>query len=137
MLTKSPDQDRFTPFCLGTHGLSAGVLTLPNGRGCTTEVEEMLLRSTSTASEYENFASTPVPTSLALTSRGDRRNDRSDRLRPSFSAVSTHPPNRWLDLVASGQVVPTALEGNLVDEAPDDYGIDASAQLAAMRDDER
>ena len=60
----------------------------------------------------------------------------TDRGRAVALLVPTHQ-DRWLDLVASGQVVPAAIEGNLVDEAPDDYGIDASAQLAAMRDDER
>jgi prevent-host-death family protein len=60
----------------------------------------------------------------------------TDRGRAVALLVPTHE-DRWKDLVASGQVVPAAIEGNLVDEAPDDYGIDASAQLAAMRDDER
>ena len=60
----------------------------------------------------------------------------TDRGRAVALLVPTRQ-DRWLDLVAAGQVVPASIEGNLVDEAPDDYGIDASAQLAAMRDDER
>ncbi len=59
----------------------------------------------------------------------------TDRGRSVALLVPTHQ-DRWLDLVATGQVVAAAIEGNVVDEAPDDYGIDASAQLAAMRDDE-
>jgi prevent-host-death family protein len=60
----------------------------------------------------------------------------TDRGRAVALLVPTHQ-DRWLDLVASGRVVPAAIEGNLVDEAPDDYDIDASAQLAAIRDEER
>jgi prevent-host-death family protein len=61
--------------------------------------------------------------------------------------------SRYLARVASGEtievtdrgravalLVPThqdRWQGHPVDEAPDDYGIDASAQLAAMRDEER
>jgi hypothetical protein len=40
-------------------------------------------------------------------------------------------------LISGGQVLPAAIEGDLVDEAPGDFGIDASARLAAMRDYER
>jgi len=60
----------------------------------------------------------------------------TDRGRPVALLVPTQN-DRWQDLVASGQVVPAAIEGNLLDEAPHDYGIHASAELAAMRDDER
>jgi hypothetical protein len=39
--------------------------------------------------------------------------------------------------VASGQVLAATGEGHVVDDAPNDYGIDASARLAAMRVEER
>ncbi len=60
----------------------------------------------------------------------------TDRGRAVALLVPTHQ-DRWQNLVASGQVIAAALEGYLVDDAPGDYGIDASAQLAAMREDER
>jgi len=60
----------------------------------------------------------------------------TDRGRPVALLVPAHQ-DRWQDLVASGQVVAAATEGDLVDEAPGDYGIDASARLAAMRDNEQ
>ena len=60
----------------------------------------------------------------------------TDRGRAVALLVPTNQ-DRWQNLVASGQVIPAALEGDLVDDAPGDYGIDASARLAAMREDER
>jgi prevent-host-death family protein len=60
----------------------------------------------------------------------------TDRGRSVALLVPIHQ-DWWQNLVASGQVIPAALEGDLLDEAPGDYGIDASAQLAAMREDER
>ena len=56
----------------------------------------------------------------------------TDRGRAVALLVSTHQDG-WQNLVASGQVAPAAIEGDLVDEAPGDYGIDASAGLGAMR----
>ena len=43
----------------------------------------------------------------------------------------------WTDMIASGRVTLAADEADIVDEAPADYGVDASAVLAAMRADER
>ena len=60
----------------------------------------------------------------------------TDRGRAVALLVPTRQ-DRWQYLIASGQVVPAAIEGDLVDEPPGDYRIDASARLAAMRDDER
>jgi prevent-host-death family protein len=60
----------------------------------------------------------------------------TDRGRAVALLVPTHH-DRWQNLVAGGQVVPASIEGDLVDEVPGDYGIDASAELAAMRQDER
>ena len=57
----------------------------------------------------------------------------TNRGRPVALLVPAHQ-DRWQDLVASGQVVAAATEGDLVDEAPGHYGIDASARLAATRD---
>lgn len=60
----------------------------------------------------------------------------TDRGRPVALLV---PAQRdpWQELVASGQVLVATGEGDLVGEAPMDYGIEASAGLAAMRDQER
>ena len=60
----------------------------------------------------------------------------TDRGRPVALLVPTHE-DRWQDLVASGQVLAATGEGHVVDDAPSDYGIDASARLAAMRAEER
>jgi prevent-host-death family protein len=60
----------------------------------------------------------------------------TDRGRPVALLVPTHE-DRWEDLVARGQVLAATGAGNVIDEAPGDYGIDASARLAAMRADER
>jgi hypothetical protein len=45
--------------------------------------------------------------------------------------------NSWQSLVASGRVRPPTEEGDVPDEAPEDYGVEASENLAAMRDDQR
>jgi prevent-host-death family protein len=45
--------------------------------------------------------------------------------------------DHWETLVASGQVVAGTGDGGVLDEAPGDYGVDASARLTAMRVDER
>jgi prevent-host-death family protein len=60
----------------------------------------------------------------------------TDRGRPVALLVPAHV-DRWDELIASGQVLAASGEGALVDEAPGDYGIDASVRLSAMRDDER
>jgi len=60
----------------------------------------------------------------------------TDRGRPVALLVPTRA-DRWHELIASGQILSATGEGALVDEAPCDYGVDASARLAAMRDDER
>lgn len=60
----------------------------------------------------------------------------TDRGRPVARLVPVHD-DAWLGLVASGLVSPPTVEGDVLDEKPDDFGIDASDVLAAMRDEER
>jgi len=60
----------------------------------------------------------------------------TDRGRPVALLIPT-PQDWWQDLVASGQVLSATGAGDVVDDAPIDYGIAASARLAAMRADER
>jgi len=60
----------------------------------------------------------------------------TDRGRPVAMLVPVHG-DEWQHLLASGRVVPTTEEGDVLDEAPDDFGIDASGRLAVMREDER
>ena len=60
----------------------------------------------------------------------------TDRGRPVALLVPT-PEDPWRELVASGQVIVARGEGGVLDDAPLDYGVDASARLAAMRTDER
>ncbi len=60
----------------------------------------------------------------------------TDRGRPVALLVPTHE-DRWLDLVASGQILAATGEGEVLDDAPNDYGVDASARLAAIRAEER
>jgi len=49
------------------------------------------------------------------------------------------PPaaDRWQELIATGRVEAATEDGHVLDEAPVDYGIAASAHLAALRADER
>lgn len=60
----------------------------------------------------------------------------TDRGRPVARLVPI-AGDAWTDLLASGRIRPPAVAGNLLDEAPSDFGIDASQQLAAARDAER
>lgn len=60
----------------------------------------------------------------------------TDRGRPVAMLVPVRG-DEWEVLLASGQVSAPTEEGDIVDEAPGDYAIDASGQLAAMREDER
>ncbi|HWF15039.1 MAG TPA: type II toxin-antitoxin system prevent-host-death family antitoxin [Acidimicrobiales bacterium] len=60
----------------------------------------------------------------------------TDRGRPvAFLIPTSEDP--WQDLVASGQVLAATGEGDVLDDAPHDYGIDASARLAELRAQER
>jgi prevent-host-death family protein len=45
--------------------------------------------------------------------------------------------DRWQHLIASGQVLAATDGGSVLDDPPADFGVEASAQLAAMREDER
>jgi prevent-host-death family protein len=47
------------------------------------------------------------------------------------------PDDPWEALVARGQILPAEGEGTVLDEAPADYGIDASGRLAGMRERDR
>jgi len=60
----------------------------------------------------------------------------TDRGRLVALLVPT-PEDPWQELVASGQVIAATGEGDVTDDPPIDYDIDASARLAAMRADER
>lgn len=60
----------------------------------------------------------------------------TDRGRPVALLVPARE-DHWQRLVASGQVLAATGEGDVVDDEPGDYGIDASARLAAMRAEER
>ena len=60
----------------------------------------------------------------------------TDRGRPVAMLVPVRG-DVWKDLLASGRVVGPTEDGDVLDEAPTDYGIDASASLAAIRQDER
>lgn len=60
----------------------------------------------------------------------------TDRGRPVARLVPiTADP--WADRIASGQVTPAEDDHDLLDEAPGDYRLNASAALAAMRAGER
>lgn len=60
----------------------------------------------------------------------------ADRGRPIALLVPTHRDS-WQDLIARGQVLAAWGEGNVADDPPHDYGVDASARLAEMRAAER
>jgi prevent-host-death family protein len=58
--------------------------------------------------------------------------------RGRLVALLVPPPgDRWHEMIANGRVTAATEEGQVLDEAPVDYGIDASARLAALRVDER
>jgi len=69
---------------------------------------------------------------LARVERGERI-EVTDRGRPVAMLVPVEE-DRWEALLASGRVVAPTATG---DDEPADYGIDASARLAASRADER
>jgi prevent-host-death family protein len=60
----------------------------------------------------------------------------TDRGRPVAVLVPIQG-DHWQSLVARGQVLPADGTGSLLDEAPIDYGIDASKQLAQIREGDR
>ncbi len=60
----------------------------------------------------------------------------TDRGRPVAHIVPI-ANDAWSDLIESGRVVPAEDDSDIADEAPADYGVDASAVLGAMRADER
>jgi prevent-host-death family protein len=60
----------------------------------------------------------------------------TDRGRPVALLVPTQE-DPWLDLIASGKIVAATGDGNVFDEPPDDFGIDASGRLESLRADER
>jgi prevent-host-death family protein len=60
----------------------------------------------------------------------------TDRGRPVALLVPV-TADSWSDMVAARKVVLAADDADVADEAPADYGIDASSTLAAMRADER
>jgi prevent-host-death family protein len=60
----------------------------------------------------------------------------TDRGRPVAMLVPVRA-DEWQHLLASGRVVGPTQDGDVLDEAPADFGIDGSGALAAMREDER
>jgi antitoxin (DNA-binding transcriptional repressor) of toxin-antitoxin stability system len=60
----------------------------------------------------------------------------TDRGRPVARLVPVRG-DEWQDLLASGRVNAPTEEGDVLDEASSDYGIDASRQLTVMREHER
>ena len=60
----------------------------------------------------------------------------TDRGRPVALLVPV-TADSWSDMIAARKVVLAADDADIADEAPADYGIDASSALAAMRADER
>jgi prevent-host-death family protein len=43
----------------------------------------------------------------------------------------------WADMVAAGRIAPAEDDADVADEAPSDYGVDASSVLASMRAEEQ
>jgi prevent-host-death family protein len=68
---------------------------------------------------------------LALVARGEHI-EITDRGRPVARLVPVRG-SAWEDLLASGRVQPPVDDGDIADEEPVDYGIDATAELQAMR----
>lgn len=67
---------------------------------------------------------------------GGERLEVTDRGRPVALLVPvTSDP--WEDLLASGRVMTPQEASDVLDEPPRDYGVDASAELDALRENER
>ena len=60
----------------------------------------------------------------------------TDRGRP-VALLTPFPSDPWKRLLDSGRVLAPTSEADVTDRAPDDYGIDASQRLAALREHER
>ena len=60
----------------------------------------------------------------------------TDRGRPVARLIPIDA-DPWQRLLTRGAVTPPELDGDIVDEPPADYGVDASARLVAMRANER
>jgi prevent-host-death family protein len=60
----------------------------------------------------------------------------TDRGRPVAMLVPVKG-DPWHGLIASGRVAPPTEEGDVLDEGPQDYGVNVSERLADMRDEER
>jgi len=60
----------------------------------------------------------------------------TDRGRPVALLVPVRG-DEWLALLASGRISAPSDDTDIVDEAPSDYGMDASHELSAMRENER
>jgi prevent-host-death family protein len=60
----------------------------------------------------------------------------TDRGRPIALLVPVGG-DEWQALLAGGRVSPPSDEADILDEAPTDYGVDASRELTAMRENER
>jgi prevent-host-death family protein len=60
----------------------------------------------------------------------------TDRGRPVALLVPV-TADTWSDMIAARKVALATDDADIADEAPADYGIDASSALAAMRADER
>jgi len=72
---------------------------------------------------------------LARVQRGESL-EVTDRGRPVALLVPVHGDG-WEQLLLSGRVVGPSDPADLLDEPPSDHGIDASANLAVLRDHER
>lgn len=69
---------------------------------------------------------------LALVARGERI-EVTDRGRPVAVLVPVQG-QLWEDLLANGRMVQPVDAADLADEAPMDYGVNASRTLQSMRD---
>ena len=72
---------------------------------------------------------------LALVARGEQI-EVTERGKPIALLVPLRG-DRWQDLIASQRVTLPVGDEDIADEAPADYGIDATGVLSAMRDLER
>ena len=72
---------------------------------------------------------------LALVANGETI-EVTDRGRPVARLIPIEA-DPWRRLLSRGAVTPPEGDGDVLDEAPADYGVAASERLAAMRADER
>ena len=60
----------------------------------------------------------------------------TDRGRPVAHLIPV-PPDSWAEMLRTGRILAPTGSGDLTDESPEDFAVNASSRLAEQRRDER